>query len=112
MTYPAGGDVLDLGAAEPMAKGTYRDVYLHPERKDAVLKVLRPGAEWRPGKHLRNFLKARSVQQRYRFMFREYETYLEAKLKQMSLGLPLPVTELFGLRETSKRLGRKDARPS
>ena len=97
--------VLDLGDAQPFATGTYRDVYIFPDRPDAVIKVLRPGAEYRPNRPIRNFLKARSTRQLYRFMFREYEAFLEAKLRQAMSPGPLPITELYWLQQTSRGLG-------
>lgn len=98
-------DVLDLGEVTAIAAGTYRDVYPFPGRDDLVVKVLRTGAEWQPGRPIRNFLKARSLCQRYRFMFREYESYLEAKLKQIEIGAPLPIAELLWLQQTTLGLG-------
>lgn len=97
--------VLDLGEAQPIAVGTYRDVYVFPNRPDVVVKVLRPHVGFQPNKPIRNFLKARSTRQLYRFMFREYEAFLEAKLRQISSPGPLPISELYWLQRTSKGLG-------
>jgi hypothetical protein len=92
--------VLDLGDAQPIAVGTYRDVYAYPNRPDIVVKVLRPGVGYQPNKPIRNFLKARSTRQLYRFMFREYEAFLEAKLRQITSPGPLPISELYWLQRT------------
>ena len=96
---------LDLGDAAPIASGTYRDVFIYPGRDDLVVKVLKPGAAYRPGRHIRNFLKARSARQLYRFMFREYEAYLESRLSQHAGSLPFPISHLYWLQETSRGLG-------
>ena len=98
-------DLLELGDRQPIATGTYRDVYIFPNRPDAVVKVLRPGVGHQPNRPIRNFLKARSIRQLYRFMFREYEAFLEAKLRQVTSPGPLPVSELFWLQRTSRGLG-------
>lgn len=96
---------LDLGDARPIASGTYRDVYIYPGRDDLVVKVLMPGAAYRPGRPVRNFLKARSTRQLYRFMFREYETYLESRLSSVATEVPFPLSHLCWLQETSRGLG-------
>lgn len=98
-------DALDLGETIPIASGTYRDVYPFPGQPGLVVKVLRAGAAIQPGRPIRNFLKSRSVRQRYRFMFREYEAYLCAKLAQAGAPGPLPITELFWLQQTNLGLG-------
>lgn len=98
-------DPLDLGDAKPIASGTYRDVYLYPGREDLVVKVLKPGAAYRPGRPVRNFLKARSTRQLYRFMFREYEAYLESRLSPNRDKVPFPLSHLYWLQETSRGLG-------
>lgn len=103
-TVPAAEATLDLGDALPLASGTYRDVYPFPRRGDLVVKVLRPGSEWQPNRPIRNYLKARSVRQLYRFMFREYECYLAAKLRQTVIEKPLPISELYWLQRTSRGL--------
>ena len=97
--------VLDLTDAPPIAVGTYRDVYVFPGRPGVVVKVLRPGVGYQPNRPIRNFLKARSTRQLYRFMFREYEAFLEAKLRQIASPGPLPISELYWLQRTSKGLG-------
>ena len=97
--------VLDLGGALPFASGTYRDVYHYPGREEAVVKVLKPGAAYRPNRPIRNFLKARSTPQLYRFMFREYEAYLEARLANTNKHSPLPICHLLWLQQTSRGLG-------
>ncbi len=97
--------VLDLTGEVPVAKGTYREIFLFPGRPDVVVKVLKAGAEWRSNRPIRNFLKARSTRQLYRFMFREYEAYLEAKLRQITSPGPLPITDLYWLQNTSLGLG-------
>ena len=99
------GRIVDLGDAQPIAVGTYRDVYVFPERPDTVVKVLRPGVGHQPNRPIRNFLKERSTRQLYRFMFREYEAFLEAKLRQMTSPGPLPISELYWLQRTSRGLG-------
>jgi len=38
-------------------------------------------------------------------MFREYEAFLEAKLRQTASPGPLPISELYWLQRTSKGLG-------
>ena len=97
--------IVDLVDAQPIAIGTYRDVYVFPERPDTVVKVLRPGVGRQPSRPVRNFLKGRSARQLYRFMFREYEAFLEAKLRQMTSPGPLPISELYWLQRTSRGLG-------
>lgn len=97
--------MLDLGDATPIAKGTYREVYVYPGRDDLVVKVLMPGAAVQPGKPIRNFLKSRSVRQLYRFMFREYEAYLESRLSPEASRVPFPISHLCWLQETSRGLG-------
>lgn len=96
---------LDLGDARPLAKGTYREVYAYPGRDDLVVKVLMPGAAIQPGKPIRAFLKSRSTRQLYRFMFREYEAYLESRLSPAASGLPFPIAHLYWLQQTSRGLG-------
>ncbi len=98
-------DVLDLENAEPIAVGTYRAVYVFPHRPDTVVKVLRAGVEYQPDRPIRNYLKTRSARQLYRFMFREYEAFLEAKLRQVSSPGQLPISELYWLQRTTKGLG-------
>lgn len=110
MTPPSGLDLqpmqpLDLGDDAPIASGTYRDVYIYPGREDLVVKVLKPGAAYRPGRPIRNFLKARSARQLYRFMFREYEAYLESRLSPLAADRPFPICHLCWLQETSRGLG-------
>ena len=96
---------LDLGGTDPIASGTYRDVFIYPGRPEAVVKVLKPGAAVRPNRPIRNFLKTRTKRQLYRFMFREYESYLEAKLALITKPGTMPIAELFWLQETSRGLG-------
>ena len=98
-------ELLDLGEARPIASGTYRDVYVYPGREDLVVKVLMPGAAYRPGRPIRNFLKARSLRQLYRFMFREYETYLESRLSPLASEVQFPLSHLCWLQATSRGLG-------
>ena len=96
---------LDLSEATLVGSGTYRDVYTYPGREDLVVKVLRSGAGYQPGRPIRNFLKARSSRQLYRFMFREFETYLESRLSSLVPEVPFPISHLCWLQETSLGLG-------
>lgn len=97
--------MLDLGEARPIATGTYREVYVFPGRADLVVKVLMPGAAVQPGKPIRAFLKSRSARHLYRFMFREYEAYLECRLAPAASRVPFPIAHLCWLQDTSRGLG-------
>lgn len=96
---------LDLDAAEPIATGTYREVYVYPGREDLVVKVLMPGAAVQPGKPIRSMLKSRSRRQLYRFMFREYDAYLESRLSPAAVKVAFPISHLCWLQQTSRGLG-------
>jgi hypothetical protein len=101
----ARADLINLDGSTPIAQGTYRDVYLVPGQEDVLVKVLRPGSTIREGRPIRNFLKRRSTRFQYGFMYRETHCYMDLKLRQSKLGGPLPITELYGLTQTSKGLG-------
>ena len=98
-------NVVDLSCVEPVGRGTYRDVYIHPDDTNLVLKVLRHDSAITQGRWMRNFLKSRSLRQRYRFLYREYLCYFDLKIQQEAKGGVLPIAEIFGLQQTTKGLG-------
>lgn len=95
---------MQLGDVEPLAKGTYRSIYLMPGRDDVMIKVMHP-AKLNPRKPIRNWIKMRSRNQMYRFLFREYDYYLRLKIQQEQRQEPLPVANLMALVQTDKGLG-------
>jgi len=96
---------IDLDGLSPFASGTYRDVYVVPNKNGLAVKVLKPTAAFVKKRRIRSFIKQRSAKQLYRFMFREYNCYIEMKIKQSRLGGSLPICEIYGLVQTSKGLG-------
>ncbi|MEP3297228.1 MAG: YrbL family protein [Pseudoruegeria sp.] len=95
---------MKLGDSKPLARGTYRSIYSVPGRDDVMIKVMHP-PELNPAKPIRNWIKARSRTQMFRFLFREYDYYLRLKIQQEELQEPLPITNLMALIQTDKGLG-------
>ncbi len=95
---------MQLGDLQPLAKGTYRSIYPMPGRDDLMIKVMHP-AKPNPRKRIRNWIKGNSRNQRFRFLFREYDYYLKLKIIQEQRQEPLPVSNLMALVQTDKGLG-------
>ena len=96
---------IDLGSAEPVACGTKREVYLLENEPDLVVKVLMPPERHIDSRKAKRFIRRAFPSTYYRFLYREYQAYIQAKLASHRLDGPFPATELLGLVETSKGLG-------
>lgn len=96
---------LELGPAPPLASGTYRDVYPHPERPELLVKVLRGGIGLRADRPLRNVFKRLSQRANYRFLFREYDAWLAARIAWNDAAAPMPVAVPMWLQPTDRGLG-------
>jgi len=101
--------VLLLSDASPMANGSHRAIYDVPGAPDLIVKVLLEHTENAP----RNVVKALKYNvrnrlmpsSRYRFLYREYKSYIDIKLSQRERdGVP-PVAELRGMIQTDIGLG-------
>ncbi len=101
--------VLSLGGCRPRANGSHRAIYDVPGSPELIVKVMLGHTENTP----RNIVKALKYRVRnrwiprlrYRFLYREYKSYIDIKLSQHQYDEPPPVAELRGIIQTDIGLG-------
>ncbi len=103
--------VLSLKGLQPLAQGTHRKVYVHPELPGTVIKVMLSNDE-KPAAVGMQLFKRRLKDQlmpklHYNFLYREYMTYLDIKIQQNMRGdrQKPPIAELRGMIDTDEGVG-------
>ena len=99
---------LDLSHLTPLGGGSHRLIYDVPGHPELLIKVMRDAPTKPPKnglKRIKNALKARHTQSQFRFLFREYNAYIKAKLTAQQQQCSLPVSDMRGLVVTTQGLG-------
>jgi hypothetical protein len=96
---------LDLSGLSPVAHGTKRELYLLDDLPGLVLKVVKPPERHIDSRSSKRWVRRLFPMSAYRFLFREYDCYLQAKLVEPRRQGPLPISELAGLVQTSAGVG-------
>lgn len=94
-----------LSNSSPIARGGNRSVYVFPGRKDRLIKVLHSLERKRSRKGLKGMIRRRFPMTLYRFLFREYDSYLRTMVELKNPELDPPLAHQWGLVETDLGLG-------
>ncbi len=94
-----------LSNSSPIARGGNRSVYIFPGRKDRLIKVLHSLDRKRRRKGIKGAIGRRFPMTLYRFLFREYDSYLRTMVELKNPELNPPLAHQWGLVETDMGLG-------
>lgn len=95
--------MLSLADVEPLAVGQMRYVYRHPDRADALIKVIRPDMLEQRWGGARNWLKRRARARQYTVYLRELREYVALRARD---ALASPIVRVYGVIETDLGLGQ------
>lgn len=95
--------MLRLADVEPLAVGQMRHVYRHPERADALVKVIRADMLEQRWGGARNWLKRRARARQYTVYLRELHEYVALRARDAHAA---PIVRVHGLVETDLGLGQ------
>lgn len=97
--------VVKLSGHPPLAEGSRRLVFQHPEDDDLLIKVVKPDSYGEDGQPIRRkFYKARRREGVFIYHLRELSEYLAARVSNRSPE-GLPINAVYGLVETDLGLG-------
>ncbi|NSX53568.1 YrbL family protein [Parasulfitobacter algicola] len=96
---------LILNDKQPLARGSKRAIYTIDDMPNVMVKVLLRGADHLDAKGAKRIVRQLFPSTYYRFLFREYDCYLRAKLQQDKATGEMPISELRGLVQTDLGLG-------
>jgi hypothetical protein len=91
-----------LAHLSPVSAGTMRSVYFHPERDDALIKVIRQDMLEQRWGGRRNWLKRMARARQYTVYLRELREYVALRAQDATSA---PIARVFGLVETDLGLG-------
>lgn len=96
--------LLLLSDQTPVAEGTQRWIYRHPQNDSLLVKVLKPRADTAGRAALATFTERNFPAIRTRWARKEYMEYLRLMLRQAA-PIHLPITHMYGFVQTDIGLG-------
>ncbi|MEP5761850.1 MAG: YrbL family protein [Litoreibacter sp.] len=97
--------MIKLSDSQPIASGTRRAVYAYPGHQDRLIKVLHSMEKELNHDGLKGTIRRKFPNTIYRFLFREYDSYIRMMMALGSSDVSPPMAHQWGLVETDLGLG-------